>query len=113
MCHRLRDGVGQRGLLFVIQQRGDRLPGVRSHAMSDEDDTVTIRAGGSWYRKVLTSEQADELRQLYDELPDTATGAAEALGTTGPVPSGMPLQRFFEHNARVLEMVARIREILG
>jgi hypothetical protein len=81
--------------------------------MSDEDDTVTIRAGGSWYRKYLTAEQADELRQLYEELPDTTTAAAEALGGAGPVPSGMALQRFFEHNARVLEMVARIREILG
>jgi len=81
--------------------------------MSDEEDTVTIRGGGSWYRKSLTAEQADELRQLYDELPDTASAAAEALGGTGPVPSGMALQRFLEHNARVLEMVARIREILG
>ena len=81
--------------------------------MGDEEDTVTIRAGGSWYRTNLTAEQADKLRQLYDELPDTATAAAEALGGAGPVPSGMTLQRFFEHNARVLEMVERIREILG
>jgi hypothetical protein len=81
--------------------------------MGDEEDTVTIRGGGSWYRKSLTAEQADELRQLYEELPDATTAAAEALGNAGPVPSGMSLQRFFEHNARVLEMVVRIREILG
>jgi hypothetical protein len=79
----------------------------------DEEDTVTIRAGGSWYKASLTAEQTDELRQLYDELPDTTTAAAEALGSAGPAPSGMSLQRFLEHNARVLEMVARVREILG
>lgn len=81
--------------------------------MSEEDDTVTIRGGGTWYKESLSVEQTDELRQLYDELPDTASAAAEALGGADPVPSGMALQRFLEHNARVLEMVARIREILG
>jgi|HubBroStandDraft_3_1064219.scaffolds.fasta_scaffold91799_2 hypothetical protein len=81
--------------------------------MSDEDDTITIRGGGSWYQKSLTKEQADELRHLYEELPDTAAAAAEALEGAERVPSGMALQRFLEHNTRVLEMAARIRAILG
>jgi hypothetical protein len=81
--------------------------------MDDEDDTITIRGLGSWYKTSLTAQQAEELRGLYDELPDTASAAAEALGGEGQVPSGMNLQRFFEHNARVIEMVARIAKILA
>jgi hypothetical protein len=81
--------------------------------MSDKEDTVTIRAGGSWFRKTLTEEQVNQLRQVYEELPDTTLAAAEALGAEGPVPSGMSLERFLEHNGRALEMVTRIREILG
>jgi hypothetical protein len=79
-----------------------------------EEDTVRIRAGRLWSgRAVVTPEEAVELRQLYDELPDVAAGAAEALGSAGQVPTGMTLQRFLEHNARVLEIVARLKEILG
>jgi hypothetical protein len=78
-----------------------------------EEDTVRIRAGRLWSGKAaVTADEAAELRQLYDELPDASTGAAEALGGAG-VPTGMTLQRFLEFNGRVVEIVDRIKEILG
>ena len=64
-------------------------------------------------KAVVTADEAAELRQLYDELPDVSTGAAEALGGAGAVPTGMALQRFLEFNGRVVEIVARIKDILG
>jgi len=39
--------------------------------------------------------------------------AAEALGTTGAVPTGMALQRFRELDARVVDLIEHIQQILG
>jgi hypothetical protein len=79
--------------------------------MGDNDATVRIRA--RWEGDTeITREQAAKLRELYSDLQDAATAASEALGTTGAAPSGMALQRFRELDARVLELVERIRETL-
>jgi hypothetical protein len=79
-----------------------------------DEDTVRIRARRSWSaRDSMTPDQAVELRALYDELPDASAAAAEALGSTGAVPTGMALQRFRELDARVMEIVDRIKQILG
>jgi len=79
-----------------------------------EDDTVTIRARRSWPENAfITSSQAEELRDLYSELPDASAAAAEALGGAGAVvPAGMSLQRFRELDARVVELIERIQAIL-
>jgi hypothetical protein len=80
--------------------------------MGDNDATVRIRAAWSG-KTTIAPGQAAELRELYSELQAATVAAAEALGATGPAPSGMPLQRFRELDERVVELTDRIREILG
>jgi hypothetical protein len=79
--------------------------------MGDNDSTARIRAAWSG-KSAITPDQAEELRELYSELQEGATAAAEALGTTGAVPQGMAFQRFRELDGRVAELVERIQEIL-
>jgi hypothetical protein len=79
-----------------------------------DEDTVRIRANRSRSGEdVLTADAACELRALYDELPDASAAAAEALGSTGALPTGMAMQRFRELDRRVSEIVARIQDILA
>ncbi|HWW20549.1 MAG TPA: hypothetical protein VNZ06_07070 [Steroidobacteraceae bacterium] len=79
--------------------------------MNDNDATVRLRA--RWDGDTaLAPEQAIELRELYSELQAATAAAAEALGKTGPMPAGMPLQRFREIDSRVAALVDRIRVIL-
>ena len=94
-----------------VVARGALPGGVEFRAMGDNDATVRIRA--RWEGDTaITREQAAKLRELYSDLQDATTAASEALGTTGAAPSGMALQRFRELDARVLELVERIRETL-
>jgi thioesterase domain-containing protein len=79
--------------------------------MSDNEATVRIRA--PWVGKTaITPDQAAGLRELYSELQNATVAAAEALGTPAAAPSGMALQRFRELDARVVELVERIRETI-
>jgi hypothetical protein len=79
--------------------------------MGDNDATVRLRARWDG-NPAMTAQQAAELRELYSELRDATAAAAEALSNTGPVPAGMPLQRFREIDSHVAELVDRIRAIL-
>jgi|HubBroStandDraft_1064217.scaffolds.fasta_scaffold71184_2 hypothetical protein len=79
--------------------------------MGDNDATVRIRA--RWVgNTAITREQAAKLRELYSDLQEASTAAAESLGTNDVAPSGMALQRFRELDSRVAELVERIRETL-
>jgi hypothetical protein len=80
--------------------------------MNDDEATVRMRAAWSG-GTAISREQAAQLRQLYSELQDATRATAESLGTTGAPPSGMALERFLELDARVFEIIERIRGTLG
>jgi hypothetical protein len=62
---------------------------------------------------VITPAEARELRRLYAELPNAAAAAREALKPgSGPL-TGDALQRFREIDARVVEIIDRIKAILS
>jgi hypothetical protein len=80
--------------------------------MNDETPTYgtpRIRAAGGG----ITPAEAEELRELFSELPVTAEAAGESLGNTGPLPTGLRFERFMELEARIVEIVLRIEEILA
>lgn len=80
--------------------------------MTDETPTYGIprmKVAGN----LITADEAAELRQLYAELPDAAEAAGEALGNSGAVPTGLRFERFMELEARVVDIVLRIEEILA
>jgi hypothetical protein len=79
----------------------------------DEDTQPyrTLRLGAGDAQ--LTTADAAELRRLYDELPDAVEAAAEALGSAGPAPTGLKLERFRELDARVVAITDRVKAILG
>ena len=59
----------------------------------------------------ITPAEVAELRELYAELPEVSTAAAEALGVGGL--TGLALTRFRELDARVAAIARRIKAILG
>jgi hypothetical protein len=61
----------------------------------------------------VTPEDAAELLLLYDQLPDAAEAAAEALRFAAGTPVGTSFQRFRKRAARVEEIADRIKAILG
>jgi hypothetical protein len=61
----------------------------------------------------ITPPEAEELRELYSELPVAAEAAREALGIAGPLPTGLQFGRFMEIQARIVEIVLRIEQILA
>jgi hypothetical protein len=78
------------------------------------EDTVpygSARSRAAADKTVITPAEAAELRQLYDDLEEASTAAAEALSTRGL--AGLALTRFRELNARVVAIVDRIDAILG
>jgi hypothetical protein len=80
--------------------------------MDCNDATVRIRA--QWAGETdLAPAHAANLRDLYAELQDTATAAAIVLGTAEAVLKGMALLRFHRLDARVFEIIERIRVTLG
>jgi hypothetical protein len=62
---------------------------------------------------VITPAEATELQRLYDELPDAAAAAVEALRFATATPTAAALQRFRERAARVNQITDRINAILG
>jgi hypothetical protein len=77
--------------------------------MSDETPTFGTRIAGDG----ITPGEIEELRELYSELPTAAEAAREVLGETGALPTGMRFERFMELEARIVEIVLRIEEILA
>jgi hypothetical protein len=80
--------------------------------MSDETPTYGMPRIGT-AAGAITPAEAEELRELYSELPIAAEAAGESLGTNGPLPTGMRFERFMELEARIVEIVLRIEEILA
>jgi hypothetical protein len=78
--------------------------------MSEQAPTLGIRIQpGSG----ITPDEAAELRELYAELPIIAEAAREALGSIGPMPTGLTFGRFMELDARIVDVVLRIEEIVA
>ncbi|WP_035720622.1 hypothetical protein [Bradyrhizobium sp. ARR65] len=63
-------------------------------------------------RLVIRSEEAIELRDLYEELPYAAMRAAEALRADGAALRGDDLLPFWRAENEVTEIIQRINEIL-
>ncbi|WP_407178756.1 hypothetical protein [Bradyrhizobium sp. STM 3562] len=63
-------------------------------------------------RFVIRSEEAIELRSLYEELPYAAMRAAEALRADGAALRGDDLLPFWRAENAVTEIIQRINEIL-
>ena len=63
--------------------------------------------------KALTPSQLRELHRLYDHLPEISAAAAEALEKAGAGPPGPAYRRFEELDARVVEIIRRIQQIVG
>jgi hypothetical protein len=61
----------------------------------------------------FSAEDLDELRELYWELPSAAEAAAELLGTSGPQPTGMRLERLIENTERMATLLGHIDAILS
>ena len=61
----------------------------------------------------ISSEEAAELRRLYTELPVASQRAAATLRTEGQPLEGDALKRLLAEEARVRDIVRRIRQILG
>ena len=78
--------------------------------MSDEAPTYRTPTRSSAIG--ITPAEAEELRELYSELPLAAEAAHEALESSGPLPRGLQLGHFMELQARILEIVLRVEEIL-
>ena len=61
----------------------------------------------------ITPAQARELQHLYEKLINAVAPAAEALWIARVAPAGPTLERFRHLHANVIDIVARITEILG
>ena len=65
-------------------------------------------------KTVITFGEATELRRLYGELPNAAAEARQALKVaSGEALTGEALARLRESDARLLQIVDRIKAILG
>ena len=61
-------------------------------------------------RKAVTPAEARELRGLYDRLAVASAAAGLELGTS---PATLESQGFKDLNARMMDIIARIKEIAG
>lgn len=59
-------------------------------------------------RRILTGEEAEEFKRLYDEYPRVSQHAAELLGR-----HGMESKEFREADAAVGDLWRRLRELQG
>jgi len=64
-------------------------------------------------KSIITSAEATELRRLHGELPNAAAAAREALKTGGKALTGPMLQHLLDADARMFEIIDRIKAILG
>ena len=63
--------------------------------------------------KVISPEEGEELRKLYEELPKAYARASAALRTHGQPLEGELLRKFMEEDAKAGDVVRRIKEIHG
>jgi hypothetical protein len=66
-------------------------------------------------RSILTKHDAQQLSELYRQIPGAAWTAANRLNIVPPAQAleGADLQRFLEAHARLAEILERMRNILG
>jgi hypothetical protein len=64
-------------------------------------------------RTAFTAGELAQLRVFLWELPSAAEAAAELLGTSGPAPTGMRLERLLESTERVADLLVEIETILS
>jgi hypothetical protein len=64
-------------------------------------------------KTVITRDEARELLQLYDELPNATVAAQEALKVANEKSTGIAFEKFRELEARLEAILARINAILG
>jgi hypothetical protein len=79
--------------------------------MTDDAETARLPRVGTVGNR-LTAAEIEELRELYWELPAATEAAAELLGSAGPMPTGMRLERFMEVTERVASLIVEIDSIL-
>ena len=66
-------------------------------------------------RSILTKHDAQQLLELYKQLPSAAWTAANRLTILEPAQAleGADLQRFLEAHSHVADLLDRMRKILG
>ena len=66
-------------------------------------------------RSILTKHDAQQLSELYRQVPGAAWTAANRLTIVPPAQAleGADLQRFLEAHERLAELLERMRKILG
>jgi hypothetical protein len=63
-------------------------------------------------KAVITPTEARELQHLYEKLIYAAAPAAEALSLVRVAPTDPTFERFGQLHTRVMDIVARIKELL-
>ena len=92
------------------------MPSDISTSRADRIRAVTDKASettGNTRKRVITTAQARELLQLYEQLPDAIVVAREALKVANEKSTGIALEKFRELDARVESIILRINAILG
>jgi hypothetical protein len=63
--------------------------------------------------KLMTRSELAGLRALYNQLGDVSAAAGEALWRAGVTPTVAAFQRYEALDARVLDIIERIKAIVG